>query len=544
MAARARYYEVAQLPDSDGFIRKVPNPTVTVYEQGTTTPIADTIYAAETGGTTLTNPFTGGANGEIEFFLADAQRVSIKFEGTSPVVGSVTKNYEAVWPSPADITTDANILTIIGGKLPGIDSEDIGLVWDDNSSGAKADNATAWANMASVAFSSSSTPGPVRLKAGTLHMNKPAAMNNPYGYEIPLHIEGVRDNTDIKLYGATTGPWLDFGASGSYGFKRGGLHNVRILHQTVPTSGATIRLGKVDGFELDGVDIPDGGAGAAAIIAVQLVQAASGVYIDRCALATRTDLSTLVSGGLTAVCLDIATSSAAAGLTLRSSQISGVYGSGGSRGIRTNNSALFDTMLVVACAIKDHEIGVATGSGSSGEFSNVRVSDTYIDITDYAIAVDPNGGSYGGWGWHNMWMRGDVRGVTLGTNNGGAVTNWRFNGGEVIGEPAQTHGFLIQKNVRVLRITDYTVSSTANGSGEAGIELATSGGVGPSFVVVGGSYIAVAAGADACFKASTEATFTIDDTTLVGSADADGILYGGSLGATRKVGSNNTWVAA
>lgn len=542
MASRSRYYELAQLPDSDGFIRKVPNPTVTVYEQGTTTPIADTIYAAETGGTTLTNPFTGGANGEIEFFLADAQRVSIKFEGTSPVVGEVTKNYEAVWPSPADIVTDANITTVLLGKLPGVDSEQYGFVWDDNSAPVRAANATLWANMPASMFASSATPGPMRLKAGVLHMDKPAAMNDGYGYGVPLHIEGVRHNTEIKLYGATTGPWLDFAPGVGSLIKRGGLHNVRILHQTVTTSGATIRLGNVDHFELDEVELPNQGAGIAPLIAVQLINAASGVYIDRCNLATRGDLSTLVAGGLTAVTLDVATSSAAAALTVNASQLSGVYGTGGSRGIRTNNTALFDTMLVLGTAIKDHEIGVATGSGSSGEFSNVRFSDSYVDITDYAIAVDPAGGSYGAWGWHNMWMRGDVRGVTLGTLNGGNVINWRFDGGELI--ESATHGFLLQKNVRVCKIIGYTVSSNADGSGEAGIELASSGGVGPTFVVVNGTYVAVAAGADACIKASTESTFTIDDNTLVGSADPDGILYGGSLGATRKVGSNNTWMAA
>lgn len=542
MAARARYYELAQIPDDDGFIRKVPNPTVTVYQAGTTTPIADTIYAAETGEDTLENPFTGGAHGEIEFFLEDAQRVSIKFEGVSPVAGEVTRDYQAVWPSPADILTDANVTTVIATKLPGIDSEDLGFVWDDDSSGAKADNAEAWANMAATVFASTATPGPVRLKAGTLHMNKPAAMNDGYGYGVPLHIEGVRNNTDIKLYGATTGPWLDFASGEGSLIKRGGLHNVRILHQTVTTSGPTIRLANVDNFELDGVELVNGGDGAAPLIAVQLIGSASGVYIDRSTLMTRTDLSTLVSGGLTAVSLDIATTATAAGLTVKSSQLAGVYGTGGSRGIRANNTALFDTMLILGCAIKDHEIGIATGSGSSGEFSNVRVSDTYIDITDYAIAIDPNGGSYGGWGFHNMWMRGDVRGVTLGTTNNGQVINWRFSGGEMI--ESATHGFLLQKGVTVVKIVGYSIVTNTDSSGEAGVELTTVSGVAPSFVVIDGNHIRCGNGADACIKASAAATFTIDNNTLVGSADGDGILTAGSLGATRKVGSNNTWVSA
>lgn len=71
--SRARYFEVAQ--DQSG--RPVPGVTVAVYDEGTTDPIAATIYSAATGGGTLTNPLTTSSQGEIEFWLPAPQKVDL-----------------------------------------------------------------------------------------------------------------------------------------------------------------------------------------------------------------------------------------------------------------------------------------------------------------------------------------------------------------------------------------------------------------------------------------------------------------------------------
>jgi hypothetical protein len=51
--------------------------SVSLYEEGTTTPIAETIYAAATGGTTLSNPLTTGAAGALEFWLEAPKRLDL-----------------------------------------------------------------------------------------------------------------------------------------------------------------------------------------------------------------------------------------------------------------------------------------------------------------------------------------------------------------------------------------------------------------------------------------------------------------------------------
>lgn len=53
--------------------------TVTVRQQGTSTPIVETIYSVDdvVGSTTLSNPLTSDANGLVEFYLADPKRVDL-----------------------------------------------------------------------------------------------------------------------------------------------------------------------------------------------------------------------------------------------------------------------------------------------------------------------------------------------------------------------------------------------------------------------------------------------------------------------------------
>lgn len=71
--SRARFFEVAA--DQSG--RPISGVSVAVYDTGTTTPIAGTIYAAAVGGGTLSNPLTANDQGELEFFLAAPSKVDL-----------------------------------------------------------------------------------------------------------------------------------------------------------------------------------------------------------------------------------------------------------------------------------------------------------------------------------------------------------------------------------------------------------------------------------------------------------------------------------
>lgn len=78
---RSHYYR--PVTDNSGNI--LPNVQITLFEPGTTNPIADTVYADATSSTLLTNPFVN-SNGLIDFYLANPRRVDIGIlQGNLPI---------------------------------------------------------------------------------------------------------------------------------------------------------------------------------------------------------------------------------------------------------------------------------------------------------------------------------------------------------------------------------------------------------------------------------------------------------------------------
>jgi hypothetical protein len=112
--ARARYANNALTHDGIP-VNIVPNATITLYEAGTTTPLADTIYAGLTGGATLSNPFVTDAHGNVEFYLDVPKRVKIAAAGVG--VGTLTADNEPVLPDPADMVVSGttSLITLAGG---------------------------------------------------------------------------------------------------------------------------------------------------------------------------------------------------------------------------------------------------------------------------------------------------------------------------------------------------------------------------------------------------------------------------------------------
>lgn len=113
--ARLRYYTVIQTIDSNGFLKPVPSATVTVYEPGTTTPLAQTIYAGNTGGTTKSNPMTAGSDGSVEFYLATAQRVKIRSTGSG--LGTTDLDLEPPLHDPSDVVDKTSTQTLTNKTL-------------------------------------------------------------------------------------------------------------------------------------------------------------------------------------------------------------------------------------------------------------------------------------------------------------------------------------------------------------------------------------------------------------------------------------------
>lgn len=86
--ARAHYHDIVLSPKTvagESVYGFSSTATVNVYETGTTTPIAATIYSAASGAGTYTNPLNLGnglsVNGELDFYLAAPQRLDLKVSG-------------------------------------------------------------------------------------------------------------------------------------------------------------------------------------------------------------------------------------------------------------------------------------------------------------------------------------------------------------------------------------------------------------------------------------------------------------------------------
>jgi hypothetical protein len=93
--ARARYANVATTHSlGQRGVDIIPNAEITLYDAGTTNPLVDTIYADDSGGVTLTNPFYADEDGNFEFYLEEQKRIKITVEGTG--TATLTSDNEEV----------------------------------------------------------------------------------------------------------------------------------------------------------------------------------------------------------------------------------------------------------------------------------------------------------------------------------------------------------------------------------------------------------------------------------------------------------------
>lgn len=107
---RARYFDVATDPQG----RPIPHALVDVFDEGTTIPIAETIFAGPTGPGTQSNPITANAQGEMEIWLADMRRVSIRWRKD----GYVTESWTVDVLSVPSTTSGGHTIEDEGIPLP------------------------------------------------------------------------------------------------------------------------------------------------------------------------------------------------------------------------------------------------------------------------------------------------------------------------------------------------------------------------------------------------------------------------------------------
>ena len=125
--ARAHLRFVVQ--DREG--NAIQNATVYAYQPGTTTAPYGTMYTAETGGTTATNPLTSSSTGVIEAWLDTAQLIDLK----------VTDNADAAYIAESGALSSWTEFTVediqVGGgassDLAGGSTSPVGFVVESNS---------------------------------------------------------------------------------------------------------------------------------------------------------------------------------------------------------------------------------------------------------------------------------------------------------------------------------------------------------------------------------------------------------------------------
>jgi hypothetical protein len=119
---RARVY--LQLQKRNGVtaaLETATTPLVTIFEPGTTTLLAQTIYRDATGLDTWGNPFSGTDDGVVEFFLERPQRVNI--QATADGLGTVVLDYESALGDPS-------LYTALKGPTPWADVTAYGAIGD------------------------------------------------------------------------------------------------------------------------------------------------------------------------------------------------------------------------------------------------------------------------------------------------------------------------------------------------------------------------------------------------------------------------------
>lgn len=100
----------------------LPAATVNVYQPGTSTPIVDTIFAADTGAAVLVNPLTVDASGVLEFWLERPQRVDL-------VVSKAGYTSQRVTVDVAIVAAERGVFNVLEyeAKLDGVTDDAVAI---------------------------------------------------------------------------------------------------------------------------------------------------------------------------------------------------------------------------------------------------------------------------------------------------------------------------------------------------------------------------------------------------------------------------------
>jgi len=350
-----------------------------------------------------------------------------------------------------------------------------------------------------------------------------------------ITIRGAGGSSIVKFYGST-GPYLTIASTASSPVAQCGLEDLYINHGQYPSSGATIVLGYTSRYHIRNVSM----TGNEAFIGLSLTASAS-VHVQNSTIT--------VQNVANAVCVDFTQSLPTGGVQFTGCDISGdssaTTGAWVTRGIRFNNSAIVDTVVLNGTSVKDHLYGIVSAA-NVGDVANFQMNGGFLDQSNYNVVVNPTStgtsaaltAAYYGWFFGNVWMSAETQNVSLATTNGGTLSGFSFVGGYMTN--ATQGAIKATKACDVVRVMGVQIAAgTTNNASYAGVEFEADSGTSPSNVAVTGCYIATGTTAAACIKTSSGATpILFANNILRGSADADGIVDGGATSASRVITAN------
>lgn len=553
--ARARYYEQAQLIDADDFVKKVTNPEVTVYESGTTTPVADTIYVADTGGSTLSNPFTGGSDGTVEFYLDTPKRVSVKIDGASAGLGDITKIVDPGNLNTGLYSPDATQVVSVGNdgvfSAPGILrgwgtyflGDGLSVTWYGTralaaAAGAGPAAANAAAIEAAAAAIGTDKGGELVLPAGWIPTDPVELDTGVNGY--PLTVRGVAGSSYLYFTG-TTGPYLHLAPNSGRSIVYGSMRDVWMAHQAIPASGATLKISYAQQYTLDNVrQINLDADGYAPITSVEMAGSSSFLQFDKCTFITRKDTATLTSGGLVPVGL-LANQSTGSigGLEFFSTQFNGCATK--SIGMLWQNTAAIDTVDFAGLSlVKDHATGMRFGFGSNnGSVANLAASGLRVDgVSGPAVHYTPTGTSviqnhqYG-----TCWFYGADYGFLLDNSGAGTLRGIQVMGSYLTGGAIRLVS--VGGVVSELDFIGNRCTCDATASGRVAFDIGDGSNAVTDLGIVGNRIGVSSASCDAVIRINAAVdSFTVDANRLRSGADADGIINSAGTGTSKIIGSN------
>lgn len=331
--------------------------------------------------------------------------------------------------------------------------------------GAGAATANTTAIEAAAATIGTAKGGELVLPAGWIPVDPIDLDTGVNGY--PFTMRGVAGSTYLYFTGGT-GPFLHLAPDSGRSVVFGSMRDVWMAHQSVVSSGATLKVSYAQQFAFENVrQINLDAAGLAPLISVELAGSASALKFSNCKFITHTD-----SGGTAPTGLSVAQSTGSiGGIEFHGTEFSGCQNL--STGVRWVNTVGIDTVTFSGlCLIKDHETGMRFGFGANtGTLANLVANGLFVDgITGQALHYTPGGTAViQNHQYIGCWFSADDYICILDNSGAGTLRGIQINGSYLTG--AAVRSVIASGVMSELYITNNRISTDVVAGGRYGLDI-------------------------------------------------------------------------